>query len=703
MRNLVYVSAFVVGAAAACGTSVGTRATEGTGGSGGAPSGSAGNGADATGGAPSSGSANGGSTGALMLGDAGTASSGGPCPAFQSCADRNDNCGMAPDGCGNLQNCGTCQAPETCGGSGTQNVCGSPACTKQTCASQSLGCGMTTDGCGTVLDCGACPAGQSCTAGACGTGACTAQTCAQQGYNCGMEGDGCGVLLDCGTCPATQVCGAGVNPQDGVCGTPACVSQTCASQSFNCGMATDGCGTILDCGTCAAGQICGATMPNVCGSGSTCPAGSNLVYVWDTDNVIHSFDPLAKTFATIATPDCDAYSPNSMAIDRNLVAWLNYLEPGGSAPNDYIYKFDLKTGTGCTASGIQIPDDFTQVGMGFSTDTVGGNTETLYVDGIGGAGLAYVDMANSTIVPIGDFSNDINLEGQSCELTGTGNATLFGYFTTSPYVRVAQLDKTSSNEISDTVLKNFTPPNDWAFSFFGGDFYLYAYPNASKSPNSSVIHYSPATNTVDLKYIPNVGFTIIGAGVSTCAQTTSCTPRTCAQASAQCGPAGDGCGNILMCGACATGQVCVGGACTTGCTPKTCSGQGFTCGMQGDGCGNALDCGTCPSGQSCSAGACGSGTCMPKTCAQQGYACGTFGDGCGNIINCGTCPTGEICGGTTPGQCETPLCTPKTCAQQGFNCGEATDGCGAIINCGTCSGSQACGGGGKPNVCGGTS
>jgi hypothetical protein len=700
MRNLVYVSAFLVGAAA-CGTTLGNQAS--TGASGGAPSSSAGNGASGTGGTPSSGS--GESTGALMLGDAGTGSSGGPCPAFESCKDLGDNCGMAPDGCGNLQDCGTCTGSETCGGSGTPNVCGSPACTKQTCASQSYDCGMASDGCGGTIDCGTCATNEACgaqQANVCGTGVCTPMTCAQKGYNCGMEGDGCGAILSCGTCPAPQVCGAGVNPQNGVCGTPACLPHTCAAQGFNCGMATDGCGTVINCGTCAASEVCGATMPNVCGSGGGCPVGSNLVYVWDLDNVIHSFDPLAKTFATVAMPDCDAFSPNSMAIDRNLVAWLNYLEPGNSSPNDYIYKFDLKTGTGCQPSGIPDPGGFSQVGMGFSTDAVGGNTETLYVDGIGGAGLARVDMASKTIIPIGDFGNDVNLEGQSCELTGTGNATLFGYFTTSPYVRVAQLNKTNANEISDKVLTGFTPPEDWAFSFFGGDFYMYAYPNASNSPNSSVIHYAPGTNTVDLAYIANVGFTIIGAGVSTCAQTTSCTPRTCAQASAQCGPAGDGCGNIIMCGACATGEVCIGGACTTGCTPKTCAGQGFTCGMQGDGCGNALECGACPSGQSCSSGACSNGTCTPKTCAQQGYACGTFGDGCGNIVNCGTCPTGEICGGATPGQCEKPACTPKTCTQLGFNCGEATDGCGNIINCGMCSGGQSCGGNGTPNVCGGT-
>jgi hypothetical protein len=311
-------------------------------------------------------------------------------------------------------------------------------------------------------------------------------------------------------------------------------------------------------------------------------------------------------------------------------------------------------------------------------------------------------MSQLTIVPIGNFANDSNLKGQSCELTGTGSALLYGYFTTSPYVRVAQIDKTNGNAISDKQLVGFTPPLDWAFSFWGGDFYLYAYPNASGTANSSVVKYDPITSALDLAYVKNVGFTIIGAGVSTCAPTTPCVPKTCAQANVQCGAAGDGCGNIIMCGSCAVGQACVGGMCTTGCTPKTCGAQGFTCGMQGDGCGNAISCGTCASGQSCNGGTCQIGGCTPKTCAQLGYMCGSVGDGCGNIISCGTCAQGQVCGGMTPGQCYTPPCTPKTCAQLGYNCGQATDGCGHVISCGTCTGTQTCGGGGVANVCGGT-
>jgi hypothetical protein len=42
-----------------------------------------------------------------------------------TCAAQGKNCGPIPDGCGATLGCGTCTAPQTCGGGGTENVCGS--------------------------------------------------------------------------------------------------------------------------------------------------------------------------------------------------------------------------------------------------------------------------------------------------------------------------------------------------------------------------------------------------------------------------------------------------------------------------------------------------------------------------------------------------------------------------------------------------
>jgi hypothetical protein len=189
----------------------------------------------------------------------------------------------------------------------------------------------------------------------------------------------------------------------------------------------------------------------------------------------------------------------------------------------------------------------------------------------------------------------------------------------------------------------------------------------------------------------------------------TCNSLSCAQQGFTCGPAGDGCGNLIQCGTCTPPDTCGGGGVSSVCGAPTCNGktcaeQGIQCGPAGDGCGNPLSCGTCPAGQTCGGGGkpgiCGAGTCTPSTCAAQNIACGPAGDGCGNSLNCGACPAGESCGGGgKAGQCGAS-CTPETCAKLGFNCGAAGDGCGNEIQCGTCASPDTCGGGGTAGVCG---
>jgi Lamin Tail Domain len=182
-----------------------------------------------------------------------------------TCADEGANCGTISDGCGVTLNCGTCTAPQTCAGGGTANVCG---CTPTTCADESAECGTIDDGCGGTLDCGGCTTPQTCGGGGtdnvCG---CTATTCAAEGAECDSISNGCGGTLDCGTCPGTETCTANV------CG---CTPTTCANESANCGSISDGCGGSLDCGTCTLPETCaGGGQVNICGCTplTACPAG----------------------------------------------------------------------------------------------------------------------------------------------------------------------------------------------------------------------------------------------------------------------------------------------------------------------------------------------------------------------------------------------------------------------------------------------
>jgi hypothetical protein len=217
---------------------------------------------------------------------------GGTCTPMTTCAQAGKNCGVIANGCGGTITCpGSCPSGQTCGGSGTPNVCGVPACTPYTfaeaCTNVGKNCGIVANGCGGTIDCGN---GSNCTppaicggggtANKCGGGvivgadggACTPQTCGSLGKNCGQVANGCGGLTaDCGTCTNGNLCGGGGTPN--VCGgavscTPKTQAQACANAGKNCGFVADGCGDLIQCGaTCPAGQGCGGGgTPNVCGN-----------------------------------------------------------------------------------------------------------------------------------------------------------------------------------------------------------------------------------------------------------------------------------------------------------------------------------------------------------------------------------------------------------------------------------------------------
>lgn len=114
----------------------------------------------------------------------------------RTCSAAGATCGSAPDGCGGVLECGTCDGGQTCS---TSNVC----CTPTTCADAGAQCGPVSDGCGHTLDCGTCGGGLSCVANAC---VCAPTTCAAQGVACGQLSDGCGGTLTCDACPTGQTC-----------------------------------------------------------------------------------------------------------------------------------------------------------------------------------------------------------------------------------------------------------------------------------------------------------------------------------------------------------------------------------------------------------------------------------------------------------------------------------------------------------------
>ena len=266
------------------------------------------------------------------------------------------------------------------------------------------------------------------------------------------------------------------------------------------------------------------------GNGNGCTGqAADYVYVLSVENDLYSFKPDQKVFTKIGALGCQtSMQPNSMAIDRNANAWVNYVATDMTLGMDTAGSlFEVSTkDASCLSGKINLPTNWFRVGMGYSTDGTSSTSETLYIAATGSGGLmgnapglGKINFQANAMQIIGGFGGALN--GQSAELTGTGDGRLYGFFTTTP-VQVAQIDKSSGAASMAAMLAQVETPSFWAFSFWGGKFYLYTCPDMTLFPQrtSNVTEYDPTTGSVNPTYMTNVGFRIVGAGVSTCAPVT---------------------------------------------------------------------------------------------------------------------------------------------------------------------------------------
>ncbi len=252
-----------------------------------------------------------------------------------------------------------------------------------------------------------------------------------------------------------------------------------------------------------------------------CAKGAGLVYVVSSEGDLHSFQPDVLQFRRIGQLSClaDSHSrPNSMAVDRSGTAWLSFHD--GS-----LYRASIRDASCSRTSYEPSQHGFTRFGMAFASSGPALSEETLFVWGglrslhgyqrrpeRQGIGLARIDTKALRLTPIG--ADGSRLSAQRAELTGTADGKLFGFFATHP-ATLAQIDPNSGATSMPRRLRSIRTGRAWAFSFWGGDFWFYWAPWGH---TSHVSRLSEADGSVQ-RMMEDVGFLIVGAGVSTCAPT----------------------------------------------------------------------------------------------------------------------------------------------------------------------------------------
>jgi hypothetical protein len=273
------------------------------------------------------------------------------------------------------------------------------------------------------------------------------------------------------------------------------------------------------------GRVCAAGL---C-TDPSCTVGARVVYVVDSEYRLLSFDPSKEDnpFTLIAKLQCPAGSPwppspapatpFSMSVDRSARAWVLYT-------SGEIFWVDTKDGK-CEASPfVKGQEGYKLFGMGFVVDTAGGSKERLFVSRAKDPGsllpgaaseLGYIDMATLKLHKVQAMEASEN----SPELTGTGNAELFGYFPGSTESFVAQLDKKTGKPIKKWKVDPLKGQvSAWAFAHWGGKYYVFVTDRDAfgLAETNHVFRLDPKDGSYKT-FLAKSPYRIVGAGVSTCA------------------------------------------------------------------------------------------------------------------------------------------------------------------------------------------
>lgn len=245
-----------------------------------------------------------------------------------------------------------------------------------------------------------------------------------------------------------------------------------------------------------------------------CTTDAGWIYLVDRDYQLLRYEPNTDTLTVIGALACptSTATPFSMAVDRNATAWVLYNDGN-------IFRASVADASCSATSFTPNQMGFEVFGMGFASDTSGSTSETLYISG---GPLAGVGGGSSTFGTLDTTTLTVATRGTLAgtpELTGNGAGELWGFFPDTRPMSVRQLDKPNGATLRIIDVSPIDPSglggaSAWAFAFWGGRYYIFY--TGLLDTSTGIYRVTPDTGAVETVRT-NIGYTIVGAGVSTCA------------------------------------------------------------------------------------------------------------------------------------------------------------------------------------------
>lgn len=229
----------------------------------------------------------------------------------------------------------------------------------------------------------------------------------------------------------------------------------------------------------------------------------DVIYLVTLESKLMSFDPEKKgmsAYTAIGDLECNRYSsPQSMAVDRNGIAWVFY-------SSGHLYWVSTSDAS-CNPTKYVHPSGNTQLGMAFTSDRPNAPEETLYIASAS-FGLATIDTKSLQVRNLGSHPTKGELAGGQDAKLFMFTPTTFGDFGHS---RLDELDRRSYEPALAHHMREQAHLQAWAFARYGGLFYIFT-SDAGEPSKCTVVDVEGKIERVRDK---DIGYRIVGAGQST--------------------------------------------------------------------------------------------------------------------------------------------------------------------------------------------